>query len=89
MGSNTTAATAASRIILPPGRLDLCIAVSTTGVFGFTHRGGSQIGSPASNAWRHSEIDLYRGNMPIDKALAGGWEPDTVVATAKRCKELL
>jgi len=37
----------------------------------------------AEDAQAQAEVDLYRGIVAIYKALGGGWQPDTVVATAK------
>jgi len=37
----------------------------------------------AEDTQAQAEVDLYRGIVAIYKALGGGWQPDTVVATAK------
>ena len=37
----------------------------------------------AEDAQALAEVDLYRGIVAIYKALGGGWQPDTVVATLK------
>jgi len=37
----------------------------------------------AEDSQAQAEVDLYRGIVAIYKALGGGWQPDTVVATAK------
>ena len=35
----------------------------------------------AEDAQAQAEVDLYRGIVAIYKALGGGWQPDTVVAS--------
>ena len=37
----------------------------------------------AEDSQAQAEVDLYRGIVAIYKALGGGWQPDTVVASAK------
>jgi len=37
----------------------------------------------AEDAQAQAEVDLYRGIVAIYKALGGGWQPDTVVASSK------
>ena len=37
----------------------------------------------AEDSQAQAEVDLYRGIVAIYKALGGGWQPDTVVASSK------